>query len=74
MSRGYEQQNGAMHSGSTSHKEKRGVSQIVTTETRMMQSNSYTKQAICLVQARIKHLLTKFIESELFYIFYMITN
>lgn len=74
MSRGYAQQNGAIHSGPISHKEMRGVSQIVRTETRMMQSNSCTKKAICLVQAQIKHLPTTFIESELFYIFYVVTD
>lgn len=55
MPSGYAQPNGAMHSRPTSHKEKKGLSQIVTSETRMMQSNSYTKKAICWAQAGMKH-------------------
>lgn len=47
MSSGYAQPNDAMHSCPTSHMEKKSLSQIVTFETRMMQSNNYTKKAIC---------------------------
>lgn len=45
MSSEYVQPNGAMHSYPTSHMEKKGLTQIVTLETRMMQSNNYTKKS-----------------------------
>lgn len=47
MSSRYAQPNDATHSCPTSHMEKKGLSQIVTFGTRMMQSNNYTKKAIC---------------------------
>lgn len=66
MSSGYAQPNDAMHSCPTSHMEKKGLSQIVTLETRMMQTTTQRKP---YAESKLE-----FIECELFYIFYVVTK